>query len=495
MNALAAKPTSQAPPRRMRAASARSPMAVHAAQVAQLTSKSGCACGGTCPRCQATKSNLQISQPTDPAEIEADRLADQIMRTPTVRGAGVRPAPLGMQLKKRSASSGTSVGGDIGAKVNASRAGGSALDTNTRGFMELRFGSDLSDVRVHTGSDAAELNQRLGARAFTFGRHIFFNSGEYRPHNENGRRLIAHELVHTRQQSHNTLWRCANPVVNDPKYDANAAWLKKHPKYIALADKTEADQVFVEAKKKAPCLYLLGQFQTLLDTPEKSAATITTETNASTATAVTAEKTRVAAAPPADLTIEETASKDPKRTWVKIPGKFGGGKYEVDRTNPKNIVVRAKIFLKPAGTGVKADVDNVKAMEDGIEKAASAKGFIVDIEFVAAAGGDAFEVEVNPGEWETATNWSGGAPLGFAHELFHLMYYEIDRYNYIDAHATNQSMMIPDRIHWFLIQIKKPAGWDNPASIAASGPHPLDDDVCRVAGLPEADCIKERTKP
>ena len=175
---------------------------------------------------------------------------------------------------------------------------------------------------------------------------------------------------------------------------------------------------------------------------------------------------------------------------MKIAGKFGGGKYEVDRTNPKNIAIRVKVFLKVAGTGTLTDVQSVKQMEDGIEKAASAKGFIVDIEFVSMPGSDAFEVDVSPGEWETATNWSGGEPLGFAHELFHLMYYEVDRYDYIATHSTNQSMMIPDRIAWFLAQLKKPAGWDNPASIMAGGSHPLDDDICRVAGLPEADCIK-----
>ena len=40
-----------------------------------------CACGGSCPRCQA-KSNLAISQPNDPAEIEADAIADKVMRMP-----------------------------------------------------------------------------------------------------------------------------------------------------------------------------------------------------------------------------------------------------------------------------------------------------------------------------------------------------------------------------------------------------------------------------
>lgn len=39
-----------------------------------------CACGGGCPRCQAKSNGLKVSQPNDPAEIEADRIADHVMR-------------------------------------------------------------------------------------------------------------------------------------------------------------------------------------------------------------------------------------------------------------------------------------------------------------------------------------------------------------------------------------------------------------------------------
>lgn len=42
--------------------------------------KASCPCGGGCPACQAKSSNLAISQPNDPAEIEADQIADRVMR-------------------------------------------------------------------------------------------------------------------------------------------------------------------------------------------------------------------------------------------------------------------------------------------------------------------------------------------------------------------------------------------------------------------------------
>lgn len=41
-----------------------------------------CPCGGGCPTCQAKSDHLTISQPDDPAEIEADQVADRIMRMP-----------------------------------------------------------------------------------------------------------------------------------------------------------------------------------------------------------------------------------------------------------------------------------------------------------------------------------------------------------------------------------------------------------------------------
>jgi hypothetical protein len=344
--------------------------------------KSSCACGGGCPACQAKSSDLKVSRPSDPAEIEADQIADKVMRMAEPGGINAKAESGTIHPKRSSDSGGAPVNNSISDTINSSHGGGSALNQSTRSFFEPRFGADLGGVRIHTGSHAAELNRQLSAKAFTLGSDIFFDAGEYQPEASSGKHLLAHELTHVRQGC-GIIRRCANPKVNDPKYDSFATKLKGHAKYTALADKTEADEVLVEAKKKPSCLDLLGKFQMLLNTPEKSQATITVETQASTATAVTAEKARTAKLAEAkNLSIEETASTDAKRKWVKILGKFGGGKYEVDNTDPRNIVVRAKVFLKAAGTGKVADVDSVKQMEDGIEKAASAKGFTVDIDFV-----------------------------------------------------------------------------------------------------------------
>jgi hypothetical protein len=80
------------------------------------------------------------------------------------------------------------------------RSPGQSLDAATRAFMEPRFGHDFSQVRVHTGSKAAESALAVNALAFTVGREVVFGAGQYAPHSPAGRRLLAHELAHTAQQ-------------------------------------------------------------------------------------------------------------------------------------------------------------------------------------------------------------------------------------------------------------------------------------------------------
>ena len=78
--------------------------------------------------------------------------------------------------------------------------GGQSLPESERAFFEPRFGRDFSNVRIHTGTEAAQVSKGINARAFTLGKNIVFNSGQYRPGTTEGRRLMAHELTHTIQQ-------------------------------------------------------------------------------------------------------------------------------------------------------------------------------------------------------------------------------------------------------------------------------------------------------
>ncbi len=74
------------------------------------------------------------------------------------------------------------------------------IDARTRAKLEKRVGTDLRDVRVHTGPESTAATLSLGATAFTVGRDIVFSDGRYAPETEAGRRLLAHEAVHVKQQ-------------------------------------------------------------------------------------------------------------------------------------------------------------------------------------------------------------------------------------------------------------------------------------------------------
>ncbi len=87
-------------------------------------------------------------------------------------------------------------------RLQQAKGRGAPLDADTRTEMEDAFSSDFSGVQIHTGQEAASLNQSLNARAFTHGNNIFFNQGEYQPQSEQGKHLLAHELTHTIQQGH-----------------------------------------------------------------------------------------------------------------------------------------------------------------------------------------------------------------------------------------------------------------------------------------------------
>ena len=85
-------------------------------------------------------------------------------------------------------------------RLDKSKGGGQPLPEETKAEMEGSFSADFSEVRVHTDGEAEQMNQELGAQAFTHGADIYFNKDKYRPDSLDGKRLLAHELTHTLQQ-------------------------------------------------------------------------------------------------------------------------------------------------------------------------------------------------------------------------------------------------------------------------------------------------------
>jgi outer membrane protein OmpA-like peptidoglycan-associated protein len=159
---------------------------------------------------------LTVGRPDDEYEKEADQIADEVMRMPDPAAArrGIDSAPIrapGIQrackecedeLQRRARSPAARGEGFNLDGVDATlRQPGRPLDAATRAFFEPRFGVDFGGVRVHTDAQAAASAREVSALAYTVGRDVVFNTGQYAPHSESGRRLLAHELTHVVQQS------------------------------------------------------------------------------------------------------------------------------------------------------------------------------------------------------------------------------------------------------------------------------------------------------
>jgi hypothetical protein len=76
---------------------------------------------------------------------------------------------------------------------------GSTLDPGLRTDMERRLGHQFGAVRVHADSRAAASADAVASLAYTVGNHIVLGR-TVATGDDLGRRVIAHELVHTIQQ-------------------------------------------------------------------------------------------------------------------------------------------------------------------------------------------------------------------------------------------------------------------------------------------------------
>jgi len=177
------------------------------------------------------QAKLTVNAPNDVYEQEADRVADTVtkaIQTPVSRQEEEEEVLQGQLLQRQeeeeeaqlkvsepqrqevpeeelqmqpAESKPATVSEDMETTIKAARGGGHPLSDNVRGPMEQALGAGFSGVRVHTDSEADELNQHLSARAFTTGQDIFFRQSEYSPGSDSGRKLIAHELTHVVQQA------------------------------------------------------------------------------------------------------------------------------------------------------------------------------------------------------------------------------------------------------------------------------------------------------
>ena len=102
---------------------------------------------------------------------------------------------------KRYTGQASEVTSNLESRVKSLKGNGQPLPEADRGFMERRFGVYFSGVRMHTDSNAIQMNRELNAEAFTYGKNIYFGAGRYNPSTSSGKRILAHELTHVVQQN------------------------------------------------------------------------------------------------------------------------------------------------------------------------------------------------------------------------------------------------------------------------------------------------------
>ena len=158
------------------------------------------------------QTNLKVGQPNDKYEQEADAVADKVvgqMNAPatiqkkcaTCEGEEeIQQKPVVNSIQTKPASEATTAPSGLQTRLNATKSSGQFLPKETAASMGAAIGADFSTVKIHTNSNAVQMNQQLGAQAFAHGSDIYFNKGKYDTNSDSGNRLLAHELTHTVQQ-------------------------------------------------------------------------------------------------------------------------------------------------------------------------------------------------------------------------------------------------------------------------------------------------------
>jgi hypothetical protein len=195
------------------ATAVKSPAVITGARLVQRR----CACGAAksalhdaCAECgsRALQTKLSVGPASDPLELEADRVADQVTRHTASSEAGRTAGPGTVARRPGPAAQITS--GITGSATHfpappsveqVLSTSGSPLPGAVREDMEQSFGRDFSAVRIHTDASASASARHIGANAYTAGSHVVFAPGQYAPTSSGGRHLLAHELTHVVQQA------------------------------------------------------------------------------------------------------------------------------------------------------------------------------------------------------------------------------------------------------------------------------------------------------
>lgn len=157
------------------------------------------------------QAKLTIGQPGDKYEQEADRVAANVVNQinspkPVQQQDDIQRHVLDnterqLPLQRRGTVPVGPTTDEFETNLNSARSGGNTLAPKVQTQMGAAMGADFSGVKVHTDTQADQLNRSIQAKAFTTGQDVFFRQGAYQPESREGQELIAHELTHVVQQS------------------------------------------------------------------------------------------------------------------------------------------------------------------------------------------------------------------------------------------------------------------------------------------------------
>jgi Domain of unknown function (DUF4157) len=113
------------------------------------------------------------------------------------------PLTSGLIQRKARDANGVAEGAEA-AVASSANSTGQGLPGPLKQQFESSLGTDLSSVRIHTGSESATAARAVGAKAYTVGQDIHFGAGQFAPTDPSGIHLLAHEVAHTVQQGGGT---------------------------------------------------------------------------------------------------------------------------------------------------------------------------------------------------------------------------------------------------------------------------------------------------
>ena len=142
---------------------------------------------------------LKVGAANDKYEQQADRIAQRVisgMIGKTNLGESINPI-----VQRSTEDSGVNVSPNFDNSLKKST--GKPLPKDICQNFESKFSQNFSNIRVHDNALSSQLCEEIHANAFTHANNIYFNKGQFQPQTIQGKKLIAHELVHTIQQKTN----------------------------------------------------------------------------------------------------------------------------------------------------------------------------------------------------------------------------------------------------------------------------------------------------